>query len=226
MPRNIVPAALLKRRRYARLLRWLGLSVGVFGGAAALIGAVLPWAMVTAFGVPLSLPGVLTWGAVSGLFALIGLLTLRSAPLVACLAGAFCVVLSFSLRDTAAREMQARVIRVERAIAPLNERMAQIALSPIEPFSGIGPAARYRGPGPLWCLWGGAGLMAGAGIAFAGENLRRRCVSCGFLASAHRALRYCPNCGAQCIALPLCPHCHAPLDKRDRFCGACGGATQ
>jgi hypothetical protein len=203
-------------------MRLGGVTLGVVGAVGALCGAALPWAIVTIFGIPLALPGLLTYGAICAVSALLGLLTLRAFPLVACVAGAICSLCALTTRQTVVRDMMSRVITVERAIAPVNLRLAQVALDPIEPFQGIGPAAKYLGPGAFIAALGGIGLATGGGFAFAGARLRRSCGVCGNAWPASRDPNFCPHCGTLVTPQPLCRHCHAPLVKGDKFCAECG----
>jgi len=229
MPRNAKtstsPLSAVKRHRRAHWLRWCGYAFGFLGGGTALLGAILPWAQVAVFGLPLPLTGILTYGAICAATTVIGLLTLRNFPLIAVLAGVLGAFCALTTRNLVARDLMGRVISIERAIAPVNSRLAQVALEPIEPFEGIGPVSRYLGPGALIAAVGGFGLAAGGVLAFAGMRMQRSCGVCGSVWSDSRRPNFCPNCGNEVASTPLCRHCHAPLVKGDKFCVECGNQS-
>jgi len=217
------PNRAAKTRRRATL--WMvrgGLTLRVTGALAVLVGSVLPWAKLTVFGVDLSLPCVAGWGAVTASLALMALVRPRALPLLGVALGLIYLAVGGQARQGVGRKVLQYVLLVETRLAPVNDKLARVALPPIEPFDGFGPAGRYVGPGPLWTVWGGAALALGADLQFAGGRLGRTCAACGVLWPTDRIIQYCPRCGALAAAGPLCSSCHSPLWRKDRFCAHCG----
>jgi hypothetical protein len=211
-----------------RIATWFlhgGLVLRIAGALVVLIGSLLPWAKLTAFGVNLSLTGAAGWGAVTMAMGLAALVRPRALPLLGVALGLACLLIGGQAQRSTGRKVLQFVFLIETRLAPVNDKLARVALPPIEPFEGAGPAGRYLGPGPLWTAWGGAALALGSAIQYAGGRLRRTCASCGTLWPADRAINYCPRCGAFASAIPLCSACHRPLWKNDRYCVHCGTAV-
>jgi hypothetical protein len=215
------PAAKARRQNAVWLNRG-GLTLRVLGALAVLVGSVLPWAKLTIFGVDLSLPGVAGLGAVTATLGLMALILPRALPLLGVALGLACLLIGGQTQRSVGRTILHYVLAIETRLAPVNAKLARVAIPPIEPFEGIGPAARYVGPGALWTAWGGAALALGGALQFAGGRLGRTCVSCGTVWPPDRLLNYCPRCGVFAATVPLCSACHEPLWSGDRFCGHCG----
>ncbi|MBC8101107.1 MAG: zinc ribbon domain-containing protein [Cytophagales bacterium] len=198
-----------------------------FGGAFALVvGGVLPWMRFSLFGIAVGVPGVTGWGAAT---ATIGLLTLsasllrRRAPLLVSVLGMVALIVGQRAQQETGPGFLKRLLAFENAIAPVNARLAQVALPPIEPFgAGIGRSRDYLGPGPLWTVVGGATLAIGAALTFAGGRLGRSCGHCGALWRTGRSVRFCPACGTDAGGPVLCLQCRTPLESGDGFCAVCG----
>jgi hypothetical protein len=188
------------------------------------VGGVLPWAQFAVFGIPLALPGLLTWGALTAGAGLLALTSARRVPLAGVALGLAAMVGGGVAQQAVGRGVVQTLLRVERALAPVNARLAEATLPPVEPFRSIRPARDYVGAGPTWTLWGGAALALGSACRFAGGRLRRTCASCGATWEVDRAddVIFCPRCGTQAAPVTGCRACHAPLRKGDRFCWRCG----
>lgn len=214
----------VRNRQVGNVLGLTGKGLALGGAAAVAVGGALPWAMLTVFGVPLALPGVLSlWGAVAIGLAALALTWSRSFPWVLIVLGAVAGWIGVEAEKTVGREVVAFKLRVEQALGPTNARLGQATLPPVEPFQGIGPAREHVGPGPVWVLWGGVALTFGGIGQVAGERLRRTCGNCGSAWGRHRdGLAYCPRCGTATDATPHCANCRQPLEKGDRFCSHCG----
>lgn len=211
-------------RRTGNVLAFLGMGVGMAGAAAVAVGGVLPWAMLTIFGVPLALPGVLNlWGAVAIGLAALAFTWSRAFPWLWLVLGLAAMYIGMDAEKTVGREVVRFKLHVERALLVTNARLAQATLPPIEPFSGIGPAREHLGPGPFWVFWGGVTLAGGGTCQLLGARLRRTCGNCGtFWSSRRDGLSYCPRCGTAADDTPHCANCRRALERNDRFCASCG----
>jgi hypothetical protein len=212
-------------RRNGRWLETAGLILAGAGSLAVLVGGVLPWARFVVFGVPVSLPGVAAGGALAAMLGILGFVNARR-PLLTMLLGIACFVIGGAANREVGQAVRRHILRAELTLAPMNDRLARVALPPLEPFQGIGAANSYVGPGPLWTLFGGAGMALGGALRFAGGRQARLCRNCGALWSAGREVHFCPRCGAS-AAEPGegCPSCQRPLAPGDKFCVHCGTAA-
>ncbi len=210
-------------------LRGAGTAL-TFGGALSLIlGAILPWARFQILGTEVGIPGAAEWGAVT---LIVGLLVLsvtglrRRMPLLVMVLGFVALSIGMRARDETGKQVRSRLLAVENSLAPVNARLAQVTLPPIEPFGpGLGRSQDYLGPGPFWTVLGGVGLALGGTLCFTGGRLGRSCRSCGVLWRTGRAVLFCPACGTGTGKTDLCVVCKSPLESRDRFCASCGTAT-
>ncbi len=180
----------------------IGWGLGMLGAGVVVIGAFLPWARLALFGLEIGLPGAL-WivGAGCVALALLGLGALGRAPWLACACGLGCLILATQGRVSAPREVIRRKLDLQQRLAPLNDRLARIAVPPLEPFEGIGRAADHAGPGSLIALLGSVLLIAGSAL---------RALS---LRSTRELPRFCTRCGT-------------PRDPADAYCGGCGRFSQ
>lgn len=212
-------------RRTGRWIEIAGLILAGGGGLAVIVGGVLPWARFVVFGVPVALPGVAVGGALAAMLGVLGFVNARR-PLLAMLLGIACFIIGGMAQREVGQTVRRQILRAELTLAPMNDRLAQVALPPLEPFQGIGSADSYVGPGPLWTLFGGAGLALGGVLRFAGGRQARQCLSCGLVWSAGREVHFCPRCGTSAAAPGAgCPACHRPLAPGDSFCVHCGAAA-
>jgi hypothetical protein len=202
-------------------------TFGFLGGAGALValvGTVLPWAQLEILGLALRLPGAL-WpmGIVSLGVALLGLVSLGRAPALACVLGLLCVGAAWQGRAWAPREIVRRKSVVVQSLAPINDRLARIAVPPIEPFGSIGRSADHQGIGGDVTLLGGLALfLGGLGRTLALRNAGR-CGNCGN--PWRNGARFCVHCGNSRTSEPSCTRCGEPLQTMDAFCSACGQRT-
>lgn len=212
------------RRRQGALgaLRWAGRIASVAGALAVAVGAVLPWARFSVFGVEITQPGVLGLGALSLSGALLALLWGRRLPLLGLLLGLFALGIGAHAERETGRTIKGRILQLQMALAPVNDKLMRVGLPPVEPFPLGTPWKDFVGPGPRWTFWGGAALMIGSAAVFAGGRLLRSCPHCGARWSAARAVAFCPACGKRVGPLTACPACESPLEPNDRYCGACG----
>jgi hypothetical protein len=212
-------------RTFRQTGQWLetcGAIIAFIGAVAVLVGGVLPWARFVVFGVPVSLPSVAAGGALATILGVLGVMNARR-PVVAILLGIACFLIGGTSQTNIGQTVRREILRAELALARVNERLAQIAVPPIEPFSGIGTANSYVGPGPLWTLYGGGVLALGGAIRFAGGRQARQCLSCNKLWKAGREVHFCPHCGTSAAGEGAgCPSCHRPLAPGDLYCVYCG----
>lgn len=217
---------------FRSVLIWLGWAGAVltFGGALSLIvGGILPWARFQILGTEIGIPGAVEWGAVT---IVVGLLVLsvtglrRRLPLLVMVLGLVGLVIGMRAQEETGKHVRGRLLAVENSIAPVNARLAQVALPPIEPFGpGLGRSGDYLGPGPLWTVVGGACLALGGTLSFTGERLGRSCRRCGVLWRTGRTVLFCPSCGTSTGRTDACIRCLSSLESGDRFCASCGTAA-
>ena len=221
-----------RRRQAARGAQWAGTVLAAIGILCVFWGGILPWANLSVWGVPIVLPGlVFAWGGASVGAALLAGARLgqKRFPWAVAVLGLLPVCAGFFAPKQAGQAVRGFILRIENTLAPTNARLAQAAISPLEPFSGVGSAQSYVGPGPSWTLWGGI-LTTVGGLLFAGaERQTRTCFGCGkaWAVSRADAISFCPSCGrfASSLGLHRCGKCHSPLAKGDRFCVVCGTGT-
>lgn len=217
---------LRKRQTAFAALRIAGGVTAAAGCAAIAYGAVLPWARFTVFGVDLTAPGVTGWGALSLSAALVALVSGRRFPLLGLLLGLLALGIGNQAQRETGRILKGRVLGLQQALVPVNDKLMRVGLPPIEPFPLGRPWRDYLGPGPLWTFWGGTLLAVGSAAIFAGDRLGRSCPRCGAQWRRARAgtVVFCPACGEPVAPLAACPACLAPAEPGDHFCTACGVA--
>ena len=213
-------------RRGSNWLRWIGVGLMSAGALLLIVGGILPWAKFHVFGSEIGIPGLTDWGAVT---VVIGVLVLsvrllhRRMPLLVMVLGLAVMFIALQAQKEIGLKVRGRMLLLENAIAPVNARLAQAALPPLEPFgSGIGRAQDYQGPGPTWTFAGGVGLALGGTLAFTGGRLGRSCRRCGALWRTGRLVLFCPSCGTSTGRADICRQCRSPLEKRDHHCVSCG----
>ena len=211
-----------------RYLSGAGFLLGSVGAALAVAGALLPWAHLTVFGWEFALPGIL-WsaGGATVFLALLSLFALARLPILTGVLGLVCFFAVAQGRSAPPREVVRRLLELRQTLAPVNARLEQVSLPPIEPFgAGVGRAADHAGPGGSVALWGAALLTLGGAVRFAGLRENRRCGGCRTLWGISRleTLRFCPSCGVARFPGPHCKNCGDPLAAHDRFCVRCGAS--
>jgi hypothetical protein len=206
-----------------------GEAIGLAGGITLGVGACLPWATFALFGWPVLLPGLFFGGAITAGVGLAGLALVRRAPLLAVVCGLAGFALSVTAADRVGAAVVGGILRIERSLSPVNSRLAQIGLPPIDPAPGIGPRRDYVGPGILWSVLGGEALTLGAGLRLAAGRRSRACTDCGFVWPERRArvIHFCPRCGhaAGPASALVCPSCHQLRERRDLYCATCGASA-
>jgi hypothetical protein len=207
-------------------LRWAGMLFTIGGALSLIVGGILPWARFQILGTNINIPGAVEWGAVT---IVLGLLVLsvnglrRRLPLLVMVLGFVALGIGVRAQEETGKQVRGRLLALENSLAPVNARLAQVALPPIEPFGpGLGRSRDYLGPGPLWTIVGGVGLALGGTLSFTGGRLSRSCRSCGVLWRTGRVILFCPSCGASTVKTDLCTGCKSPLEGKDRFCASCG----
>ncbi len=218
-------ATLRARGSALRGLWWAGLVLGVTGSVAIAVGAVLPWTRLTVLGVDVALPGVAGLGALSLCCGVLALFWGRRLPLLGVLLGLVALGIGAHAQQETGRAVKGRLLALQQALAPVNDKLTRVGLPPIEPFAWGRPWREFVGPGPLWTFSGGALLAVGSAALFAGARLQRSCPHCGAHWSPARAapVAFCPACGKPAGPRVSCPACRAPVLPGDRFCAACGG---
>lgn len=217
--------AIASNRLPSLVLVGIGFTLVILGSGAVIWGSLLPWLTVKVFDVAIVVPGVVGLGAAT---AAIGLLTLtrsRSYPPITLLLGLLCLFIGNAAPIVIGRQVARQVLEIKQRLSPINERLEQVNLPPIEPFTGGVISQNYVGSGPLWTFWGGAMLVAGATLQFAGNRLRRTCAACGQYWHPGRDISFCSHCGAVASDLLRCKRCLEPLEKEDQFCVHCGTST-
>ncbi|MGC4046060.1 MAG: hypothetical protein QM758_19895 [Armatimonas sp.] len=196
----------------------LGVFMGVLGALLVLVGAALPWARFTVFGLEVSLPGGL-WprGAACVGLAVVAALSLRRLPYLAAALAVACLITAWQARTQAPREVIRRTLEIQQALNPINDKLARITVPPIDPFGGIGSSRDHAGVGSTITLIGGVLLLGGAALRLMPE----RCRSCR-TPWRSAAFRFCPTCGIARTTGPHCGRCGEPMQKRDSFCTQCG----
>ena len=162
-----------KRRRQAtRAAQWAGTVLAAAGVLCVLCGGILPWATLKVWGVQIVPPGlVFIWGGASVGAALLAGARLgqKRFPWAVAVLGLLPVCAGVYAPKQAGQAVRGFILRIENTLAPTNARLAQAAIPPLEPFSGVGSAQSYVGPGPSWTLWGGI-LTDGRRPAFCGSG--------------------------------------------------------
>ena len=212
-----------------RHLSGAGFLLGGAGAMLAVAGALLPWAHLTVFGWEIALPGIL-WGAGAAtvFLALLCLFALVRLPILTGVLGLVCFFTVALGRPAPPREVVRRLLELRQTLAPVNARLEQVSLPPIEPFgAGVGRVAEHTGPGSAVALWGAALLTLGGVSCFAGLRENSRCRSCRTFWERSRLefLRFCPVCGVARFPGPHCARCGEPRKSEDKFCLRCGDTT-
>jgi RNA polymerase subunit RPABC4/transcription elongation factor Spt4 len=210
-------------------LRWSGAFFTFVGALSLIVGGILPWARFSLLGTEIGIPGALQWGSVT---IVIGLLVLyltglrRRLPLLVMLLGLVAVCIGVWAQEETGKQVRRQLLALENRLAPVNARLAEVTLPPIEPFGpGLGRSQDYRGPGPLWTILGGTGLALGGTLSFVGGRLGRSCRKCGVAWRTGRIVLFCPSCGTPTGRTDTCVQCRAPLERGDRHCASCGTPT-
>lgn len=214
------------RRRLGTWLWHGGRLLGSAGALGVLAGSIAPWVQLSLFGTALTAPGVLFAGAWSAAAGLVALSVLRRAPLVAALAGIVALGIGVSQGKLAVQSVTRQMLSLRMRLLPVNARLEQVRLSPIEPFGEAGRAE--PGPGPAWVTLGGAALLLGGVAAGLGARWRRSCPQCRLVWSDERlpTLLHCPGCGLRRTSARQCQSCWHVAEKTDKHCVHCGEALQ
>ena len=204
---------------------WLWQGGRLLGGGGALVvlaGSVAPWVLFSLFGVPLAAPGVVFAGAWSAAAGWAGMAALRRAPLLAAIAGIIALGIGMSSGKTAVRSVSKQILSLRLRLSPINARLEQIHLAPIEPFGDVAKAE--PGPGPGWVILGGALLALGGASATLGERWRRCCPQCRMFWPDERlaSLLHCPGCGLKRTNARQCTRCWHVAHGKDTHCATCG----
>ncbi len=219
-------------RTLGRVFTALGVATVLAGGAGLVVASALPWAIFTVLRTEISIPGIaLGWGGVT---AGLGILVIAQFGFVRRFAwlGIMLGLLAAYLGNRAGNETGKAVVgcllTVQRRLSPINSRLAQLNLPPIEPVGEtVGSRRDHVGPGPGYTVWAGAVVAGGALLLLAGERLRHTCGNCRRAWSARHgeAIPFCPYCGARTSTAVICARCAAPILRGERFCAVCGSGT-
>lgn len=210
------------RRALGQALARVGQATGVLGALMILGGSVAPWVSLSLFGLPLAASGVLFSGIWSACAGLLGLLSLRRVPLFTLVFALVATGIGATQGKTTLQRVSRHMLSLRLRLAPVNARLEQVHLTPIEPF---GEATRAQpGPGPLFVVLGGGALALGSvGIAL-GARWRATCPQCRVLWPEQRlaSLLYCPGCGFKRTDSLQCPRCWQLTQPTDKHCPQCG----
>jgi Double zinc ribbon len=197
---------------------------GVFlSDGIVLYGGIIPWVRFAIFGTPIEIPGVALGGAATMTLAFFTLTFARKIPVLRIVLGILIIAIALYAQKTLGEIVVRQMLGIERSLSEVNGRLAQVTLPPIEPFSGIQARREHLGPGPLWTIGGGAGivLFTLAEIAVA----LRFCPHCRARWKPTRTILFCPQCGKRPEQVSACPHCGTECEKGDQFCVGCGNGS-
>jgi Double zinc ribbon len=198
-------------------IAWLGLffSVGI-----VLYGSIIPWVRFAVFGTPIEVPGVALGGAATITLAFFTLTFARKLPLLRLVLGVLIIAVALYAQKNLGETVVRQMLGIERSLGEVNSRLAQVTLPPIEPFSGFQARREHLGPGPLWTMGGGAGIvlctLAQMAVAL------RFCPHCRARWKPTRTILFCPQCGKRPEKTTSCPQCGAETEQTDTFCVGCG----
>lgn len=212
------------RRKVGFGLYWFGLLTGSAGALVTLIGSVAPWVQFSVFGVPLAGPGILFAGVWSALSGTLAFRTLARLPLLAAGCGLIAITVGNLGGKQAPRQVTQQMLSLRLRLAPINTRLEQVNLAPIEPFGQLSRSQDLSGPGPRWVVLGGALTLLGALAVALGNRWRRSCPQCRALWPESRLaeLLHCPGCGFKRTDARQCPRCFQIALKTDKNCTRCG----
>ena len=212
------------RRKLGLCLWWCGLVLGSGGALLTLAGSIAPWVVFSVFGVPLAAPGVLFAGAWSALSGTLAFCVLRRTPILAGACGFIALAVGTVGGKDAPRQLTHQMLSLRLRLAPVNARLEQVNLAPIEPFGNVSRAKDLAGPGPKWVILGGIITMLSAlGVAI-GDRWRRSCPQCRVLWPETRLteLLHCPGCGLKRTNARQCQRCFHIARASDTNCTRCG----
>ena len=216
-------------RTVGRVLTGIGIVTVLMGAVGLIVAAALPWAILTVLNLPVSLPGAaLGWGAVTagiGVIAIAQFGFLRRFAWLGIVLGLLAAYIGVRAQNETGKVIVQYLLRVQGRLAPINARLAEVTLPPIEPFgSGIGARKDHVGTGPGYTVWAGATLATGSLLLLVGERFRHTCSHCRRVWSAKRSehIPFCPHCGNRTSTELLCVRCASPLLRGERFCAECG----
>lgn len=216
-------------RTVGYVLTGLGITAVLLGAAGLIVAAALPWATLTVLNTPISLPGAaLGVGAITaglGVIAIAQFGFLRRFAWVGIVLGLIAVYIGVRAQNETGKVVVGFLLTVQRRLAPINARLAEVSLPPIEPVgSGIGSRKDHIGPGPGYTIWAGATVAAGSLLLLVGERLRHTCMHCrrAWSAKHGETTPFCPHCGNRTSTTIVCARCASPILRGERFCAACG----
>jgi hypothetical protein len=197
----------------------------LIGAGLTCWGSILPWLTLKLFGMPIVLSGVVGLGSVTALLSLFALTRTRTFPLVNLVLGLLCALIGMQAQQFIGKTVTQQILGVRMRLAPVNARLEQVNLPPIEPFGDSISPHDYVGSGPGWVVWGGLAIAVGGVLQFAGGRLERTCAYCGIFWRPGRAIYFCSRCGKLAQAASRCTRCFTSLERQDRFCTNCGQAA-
>jgi len=214
------------RRVLGKALLWLGLCLSGLGALITLGGSVAPWVLFSVFGVPLAAPGLLFAGAWSALAGVLALSRLRRTPLLVAACGVVALLAGTVGGKEAPRVVAKQLLSLRLRLAPVNARLEQVSLAPIEPFGELTRNRDITGPGPAWVVCGGGLLLLGGLATFFGDRWQRACPQCQEIWSDTRLpeMLHCPGCGFKRTDSRQCSRCFQVALATDKHCTHCGNA--
>ncbi|MBC7807249.1 MAG: hypothetical protein H7145_14000 [Akkermansiaceae bacterium] len=216
-------------RTLGRVTTGFGIAAVLLGAAGLVVAAALPWATLTVLNTPLYLPGAaLGVGAITaglGVVAIAQFGFLRRFAWVGVVIGLIAMYIGIRAQSETGKAVVGFLLTVQRRLAPINARLAEVSLPPIEPVgSAIGSRKDHVGSGPGYTTWAGATVAAGSLLLLVGERLRHTCRNCrrAWSAKHGETTPFCPHCGTRTSTDVVCARCAAPILRGERFCAACG----
>lgn len=210
----------------------VGIALVLAGAVGLVVAAALPWATLTVLNTPVALPGVAVGlGAITAAIGVICIAQfgiLRRFAYLGVALGLLAAYIGVRAEAETGKVIVQQLLAVQRRLAPVNARLAEVSMPPIEPFgSAIGSRRDHVGVGIGYTAWAGAVVATGSVLLLAGERLRRTCGNCSRAWNAKRGETpaHCPRCGNKNTDETLCHRCNTPLLRGETFCVTCGAGT-
>jgi hypothetical protein len=206
-----------------------GIAAVLCGAAGLVVAAALPWATLTVLNTPVFLPGVAL--GLGGITAALGVIAiaqfgiLRRFAWLGIVLGLIAVYIGVRAQNETGKAVVGFLLTIQRRLAPINARLAEVSLPPIEPVgAGIGSRKDHVGAGPGYTIWAGATVAAGSLFLLVGERLRHTCPHCrrAWSAKHGESTPFCPHCGSRTSTEVVCARCASPILRGEKFCAACG----